>query len=777
MGWARKFYGGIILVLLLLSLATSFAAYLSATHQSCSTASTGLGSTNSSSYSNATLAGATPYLPVSFAASDLVLTPLANLSLTQGNANAPSDLTDPAYWREVHASELRTYEEIVPQTVLGFFNSSEEWRVWALQHLPDSPSWLTTGFVAEAQDQVNVVDPSSRINESATAVEQRIDGFAASAAGVTLASLDYLTFNGLTGLRTLFETGDLTLAACQTLPGQLAQLYKSSFDPGVPQAVRADYLGRALAITSVMLLVGGSHGIADRFQAAVGTLGLRDAWPVVKGYLGDIGSKVSAGASSATLGILQTLAGRFPQDSAWATGLTADQVDTIVNVLQDNGVPDGLIQSDIQKVAQAAGSSPAEDGAADVADGLEYQQDGGWLRMVVKSQNTLTAYTDSAGRTQYITVSWLQTNVPGFDPTHPQFIQISYSDQNVAVYNYYSGPKAGSDVVDGGRQWKVSAPGDVAKPDMVVKVKLQILTPAAFVDRMPALQFSDIGLDASWMTSASEFTEYSISGGDLTIGVTQSLTGEIPVSDFEIQGTQAALIWNGKVVALNFQVADVFGEQTEMRLVYNGYNNPQLRISTGETDFAQVLLVSNDGVTLKFLYDTGPDQSSTTTIFIKPPSTLWSLSAEVPGDSQYLASGGVAVYQIDGVTPIRSIEAAIIRSDSTYDKGVLGAEIAYTVGTEKLGLPNLILHETSEGGPDLNTGDATTFIQARMLDLHDIDPSKIPAQIRGQLPDMITALRKDFAYNKNTVTMGYAIISYIDNEYSVRTIIVQVPYP
>ena len=184
-------------------------------------------------------------------------------------------------------------------------------------------------------------------------------------------------------------------------------------------------------------------------------------------------------------------------------------------------------------------------------------------------------------------MSWLQTNLPGFDATQPQFIQISYSDQDVAVYNYYSGPKGGSDVVAGGRQWKATVPSDVAQPGTIVKVKLQILTPAGFVERMPTLEFNNFGLTAPWMTPASEFTGYSIAGSDLTIAVTQSEIGGIQLGNFEIDGTQAALVWNGKVVALDFQVVDVFGEETDMRLVYNGYNNPQLRIVTGQTDFAR----------------------------------------------------------------------------------------------------------------------------------------------------------------------------------------------
>jgi len=449
----------------------------------------------------------------------------------------------------------------------------------------------------------------------------------------------------------------------------------------------------------------------------------------------------------------------------------------MVNVLHDKGVPNDVIQSDIQKVAQAAGNSPAEDGAADAADGLEYQQDGGWLQMAVNTQNALTTYADSTGRTQCITVSWLKDNVPGFDSTKPQFIQISYSDQDVAVYNYFSGPKNAGDIVAGGRQWKVTAPSDVAQAGTIVKVKLQILTPDAFVGRLPLLQFNDFGLDASWVTPASEFTSYSISSSDLTIGVTQSEVGGIPVGDYEIDGTQAALIWNGKVVALDFQVVDVFGEETDMRLVYNGYSNPQLRIATGQSDFAQVLLVSNDGVRLKFLYDTGPGQSSTTTVYVKPPSILWSLSAEVPGDPQYLASGGSAVYRIDSVTPARSLEADMIEQGATYDLGTLGAEIAYTAGTERFWLQNLILHEPSEGGADLNTLDKTTFIQARLVDLSNLPPDGVVPAIQGELTEMVPQLQRDFANNKNTATMGYAIISYVDNQHLIRTIIVQVPNP
>jgi hypothetical protein len=152
MGWVKKFVGGFILVLILLSLASTFGAYLLVTHGSCSPTSTTtaassqlLNSTGYSTYSNSTTAQAAPYSPVQVAA-DLVLAPLGNLSLTPGNSSTLSDLTNPAYWGEVHSSELQTYEQIVPQTVIGFIESSEEWKAWAIQNLPDTPSWLDAGL-------------------------------------------------------------------------------------------------------------------------------------------------------------------------------------------------------------------------------------------------------------------------------------------------------------------------------------------------------------------------------------------------------------------------------------------------------------------------------------------------------------------------------------------------------------------------------------------------------------------------------------------------------
>jgi hypothetical protein len=73
-----------------------------------------------------------------------------------------------------------------------------------------------------------------------------------------------------------------------------------------------------------MVILGGKDGFASEFQGGLDGVGMGDSWPAVKPYLGDIASRVSAGASSATFAVLQTLAQRFPQDSAFVLSSRPD---------------------------------------------------------------------------------------------------------------------------------------------------------------------------------------------------------------------------------------------------------------------------------------------------------------------------------------------------------------------------------------------------------------------------------------------------------------------
>ena len=102
-----------------------------------------------------------------------------------------------------------------------------------------------------------------------------------------------------------------------------------------------------------------------------------------------------------TLAILEKLAQRFPQDSTWATGLTADRIDSMVEVLHEKGFSPESIEQKIQGLAQVAKDTGSEDAVADAADVVSYK-DGGLLRVKVDKEQRLLLYSDEKGTAKNI---------------------------------------------------------------------------------------------------------------------------------------------------------------------------------------------------------------------------------------------------------------------------------------------------------------------------------------------------------------------------------------
>jgi hypothetical protein len=780
MGWL-SLAAGVIILLVVLSIVATFGTFLFVTHQTCAAASTtsnGSGSplfgiaSNSSTSSNSTTGAVPPLSPVPVVTDDLVLAPLATLSLTtpQGNGSAVSDLTDPAYWKEVSSSELQTYEQLVPQTVLGFFNSSQEWKAWALQHIPVPPGWLAYGLVPDAEEQVQALEPASGGTGNSTVIAQRIQNFAASAAGVTLASLDFLSFNGLSALQVLFETNNATLAVCQTMPGQLAQLYTSSFDPTVPQAERAQYLGKALAITSVMLIVGGKDGFADEFGSAIDGLGLGDSWPAVKPYLGDIAAKVSDSASSATFGILQTLAQRFPQDSAFVTGFTADRMDSMVDVLGKKGVSDGQIQGDIQQIAAAAGSSTDEQATGEAAD-LDSLQQGGGIQLSLKTGNKLALYQDASGKTATLRGTFLQQVIPGFDPRGPDFVQVHYEEAGVTVYQYYEEKVApGEPYEPADTDWNPRAPGVVGSSGDIVTVSFELLTPNQFLESVPPIPYLNT-VGAQFVADFSEVKSFVPSGGQVTMNVEQEpFQG---VSGFSVDGTLSSLSNSNGDTFIDFTIQNLVHKPKTLKITFDGYGDPALSIQSGN-NFSPVTGISSDGVRLKFVSNSGGSAVTVTTLYLKDPSILYAPGDLLPTNG-YSISGASQIYQIDQVTLSRGLEQSILQSQDTYDIGIVGSEIAYTVGERSLGLQGIDMPPVSQGGVDLYTTDGSAIMQARMLAHPLALGDDLQTALTGQLSQMVDKLGTDFDYHPGATT-GYAVLSYVDPTTGVvKTLVAVVP--
>ncbi len=110
---------------------------------------------------------------------------------------------------------------------------------------------------------------------------------------------------------------------------------------------------------------------------------------------------------------------------------------------------------------------------------------------------------------------------------------------------------------------------------------------------------------------------------------------------------------------------------------------------------------------------------------------------------------------------------------SDYDRGTVGAEIAYTIGTEKLDLKNLIMNEPSKGGTDLIVADKTVVMQARLIDIRKVLSVDFRSTIEGQLMDLQGQLGKDFI-NNPSAHLGYVVLSYIDYDNSIKTIVLEV---
>src|SRR3989442_999627 len=304
----------------------------------------------------------------------LSLSDLSNLKMDNSTINA--DFLDRAYWGSVYGAYTTSVVQIIPNTVIGFFNKSAEMRSWAFENIPSPPPWLSSGIVGYMEAQLAFLRVKALAAGNSTLADLIVKTYAASVVGYPVAALDYISMNGVTAIKTYLQTGNVIAAVCATYPSQLGALYAEAFDPSVPREMRAQYLGNALAVTTLMVVLAGKDGFAPKFQDALNPEGLANAWGTIKPYLSRIGSAVSVRASMLTFAILEKVAQRFPQDSTWATGLTADRIESMVEVLQEKGLSQQSIEQHVQDLVRDAGDSKSVDDTANYADKVEYQEEG-----------------------------------------------------------------------------------------------------------------------------------------------------------------------------------------------------------------------------------------------------------------------------------------------------------------------------------------------------------------------------------------------------------------
>ena len=454
------------------------------------------------------------------------------------------------------------------------------------------------------------------------------------------------------------------------------------------------------------------------------------------------------------------------------TGFTADRVDSMVDVLEKKGVPDGQIQGDINQIAQVAGSSTDEQATGEAAD-LDSLQQGGGIQLFLKTGNKLVLYQDASGKTATLRGTFLQEVIPGFDPRGPDFVQVHYQEAGVTVYQYYEEKVAlGEPYQPSDTDWNPRAPAVVGSSGDIVTVSFELLTPDQFLESLPPIPYLNTA-GAQFVADFSEVKSFVPSGGQVTMNVEQEpFQG---VSSFSVGGTLGTLSNSNGDTFIDFSIQNLVDTSRTLKITFDGYGDPSLSIQSG-SNFSPVTGISSDSVRLKFVSNSGGSAVTVTTIYLEDPSILYTPGDLVPTNS-YSISGASQIYQTDQVTLNRGLEQSILQSQDTYDIGIVGSEIAYTVGEKSLGLQAIDMPPVSQGGADLYTTDGSVIIQARMLAHPLALGDDLQAVLTGQLGQMVSKLGTDFDYHPGATT-GYAVLSYVDPTTGVvKTLVAVVPKP
>src|SRR3989441_2757363 len=689
---------------------------------------------------------------------NLQLKELASLS-PDPSSPTNKDLLNSSYWDAVYSSAKDTLGGLFRSTYLGLVNSSQGWRDWSLQHFPNDSSWVGFRVESSIYGQMARLESDSTRTDNAADARATVRNFLASISGYSFAGLDFFSFNGLTSLRTFFETGSAPQALCVTFPGQLAQLYHLAFESSVPQKKRAQYLGQAIAITSVMIALSGHDQIADRLKIALDRVGLLDAWPAIKRYIPKLGATVSTKATSLSFSILQKVVQRFPQNSPWYAGLTIDRIEAMSEVLKEKGFSNEAIEGEITKLVNVADGSANPDDVPFAADVSSYN-DGGGIRVKLNTENQFYLYSDGHG-TQSIKVSFLEKEVAGFVKERPGPLKVRILEKDATLYLRY----------EAGKTWRPPVSEDVAGPNDVLTITVNVLTRDDFIGNLREISFGNT-VGARWVSDVTKLRGFSVRGNDLRIDATQYPPVE-GVSGFKLSGPVSDSFGSyNQWTTIDFQIKDLFGNTRGMRIYHDGYHSPWLGILGGD-HYRSVYTLSYDGARLRVVY-TDSREFNVATLYMNDPSVFYDLGEEGPSPVSPIPAVS-KIYEIQSVDFPRPLEKNMIFEGTGYDHGRVGAEIAYTVGKVKYGIQDLVIREPSKGGADLITQDRTVVMQARFIQDFGQFPGKTLEQaLQEQLGKLVSKLGQDFA-NNTSATEGYAILSYVDPQNVVHTIVAEVP--
>lgn len=389
----------------------------------------------------------------------------------------------------------------------------------------------------------------------------------------------------------------------------------------------------------------------------------------------------------------------------------------------------------------------------------------GFLQAQVGSQNRLFRKT-AKGTMINITAEDIKKLIPGFESGNSTMLSVYYKEQEKMIFHHYRG----------GSKWVPTLPGNVGRPGDLASISASILTVPDFIEGIPKISFVN-DTDLNWVAERSQLTNFTLNGNQLKMSFVQE---PFINSDegFDVIGIVAHSLGTGSVSGpyLDIEITDKVGQERRLRIYFDGNNPASFGISVGEK-FGRVHIVSFDGVRIGLGYEKASGDFSIASLYSTSPSVLYVLGDVHEFPLPYVVKGQTQSLKIDSVVPRRSLEKAISLSPNKNDVGRVGAEIAYTVATEELGLADIIMQDPSQPGPDLYTKDRRVLLEARLLQRTANEEGKMfTSDVESQLNQMARKVRTNLATSKSSV-LGYAIFSFINNLGTIQTIVLRVPRP
>src|SRR2546422_7987942 len=195
---------------------------------------------------------------------DMSLAGLAQLSFNDTSTN--SQLFHAGFWDIALAESGRTTTYMIHETIFGLIQSSKEYAALFSENMDHPPPWLSQGLPLYISKFFANLDSQVIGTGNAALAARVMKNFTSYVAGLSVAGVDLATYNGVSALRQYISTGSVTESASTTFPGQIYHLYSLAFNSSYPEQVRAQFFGKALAITGMVIVTAGSSHFPQKFN-------------------------------------------------------------------------------------------------------------------------------------------------------------------------------------------------------------------------------------------------------------------------------------------------------------------------------------------------------------------------------------------------------------------------------------------------------------------------------------------------------------------------------